>query len=76
MPLHVPNIPWADISMDFVLSPSRSKGAKYFVFVVVDKFSKVTHFIPSHKSEDIDNIVNLFFKKGKITWHSEKDCVK
>jgi hypothetical protein len=29
----------------------------------VDKFFKITHFIPSHKTDDATNITNLFFRE-------------
>jgi len=31
--------------------------------VVVDRFSKMTHFVPYSKTFDATNIVDLYFKK-------------
>lgn len=62
-PIVVPEKPWSDISMDFVIGLPKIVKGHDSIFVIVDIFSKITHFIPCKKTSDVEHVAKLFFKE-------------
>jgi hypothetical protein len=59
-PLLIPEGPWESVSMDFMVNllPSRGFDA---IMVVVDRFSKMAHFIPTKDEATAQEMGRLFF---------------
>ncbi|XP_047320491.1 uncharacterized protein LOC124924506 [Impatiens glandulifera] len=58
-PLEIPNRFWGSVSMDFIESLPKSKG-KSVIFVVVDKLSKMSHFMSLQYPFSSRTVAELF----------------
>jgi transposase InsO family protein len=73
-PLPIPARRWETISMDFVGPlPKTSKGHD-FLLVVVDKFSKMAHFIPCTQTVTASEVAQLMYD-GVVRLHGFPECI-
>jgi hypothetical protein len=61
-----PDRPWAEISMDFItgLPKSKSAGGTYdAILVVMDRYSKMSRYIPCRKTIDSPELAKILWKE-------------
>jgi hypothetical protein len=61
-PLPVPEKLWEDISMDFIMGLPECEGYNA-IWVVVDRLSKMRHFVPCHTTIDARGLAEMFLKE-------------
>ncbi|CAI7908185.1 unnamed protein product [Closterium sp. NIES-53] len=61
-PLPVPEQPWQVVSLDFITGLPPTNAGHDAILVVIDKFSKMGHFIPTHTTARTEETAQLFLK--------------
>ncbi|GJP38816.1 hypothetical protein CLOM_g23225, partial [Closterium sp. NIES-68] len=59
-PVPPPDRPWQVVTMDFITALLRTVRGHNAIFIVVDKFSRATHFIPTHGKVTAEEVAALF----------------
>lgn len=63
LPLPIPTQLWMDFSMDFILILPRSQIGNDSIFVIVNRFSKMAHFVPCKRTVDVVRVAQFFFQE-------------
>jgi len=61
-PLPIPSRPWESASMDFVGGLPMSRKGHDYLYVVVDRFSKMCVLIPCKKQVTVEQTSQMFFE--------------
>ena len=59
-PLPIPEEPWESASMDFITHLPKTREGHDAIPVVVDRFTKMTHCIPTHTHVSARGVAHLF----------------
>lgn len=62
-PLPIPDKPWQHISIDFVLGLPKTLCKYDSIMVVIDRFFKMSHFVPCQKTYDASKVAALFLQE-------------
>jgi hypothetical protein len=59
-PLEIATWKWDDISMDFIVSLSRTQKGNDSIWVIVDRLTKVAHFLPVKANYSVSQLAELY----------------
>jgi hypothetical protein len=60
LPLKVPEWKWEEIGMDFIVELPRTQRGYDSIWVIVDRLTKVAHFIPIKTTYTIPQLAELY----------------
>ena len=62
-PLSIPEWKWEDISMDFIVGLPRVQRGYNAIWVIVDRLTKLAHFIPVKDSTTSDQLAQIYIRE-------------
>nr|GEY01130.1 putative reverse transcriptase domain-containing protein [Tanacetum cinerariifolium] len=64
----IPTWKWERITMDFVTKLPRTSNGHDTIWVIVDRLTKLAHFIPTKKTDSMETLTRLYIKRI-VSWH-------
>jgi hypothetical protein len=62
-PLRIPEWKWEEISMDFIVSLPKNQSGYNSIWVIIDRLSKVAHFISVKTTYKGSKLVELYIAR-------------
>ncbi|GJZ92395.1 putative reverse transcriptase domain-containing protein [Tanacetum coccineum] len=64
----IPTWKWERITMDFVTKLPKTSNGHDRIWVIVDRLTKSSHFIPTRKTDSMETLTRLYIKEI-VSWH-------
>ncbi|KAH0775084.1 hypothetical protein KY290_012221 [Solanum tuberosum] len=61
--IDIPTWKWEEVNMDFVVGLPRTRRQHESIWVIVDRFTKSTHFLPVKVSYSVEDYAKLYIKE-------------
>ena len=68
--IKIPKWKWDRITMDFVVGLPVTGRQHDSVWVVVDRLTKSTHFLPLRTDYSLDKMTEIYIRDSSVTWDS------
>ncbi|GKA26151.1 putative reverse transcriptase domain-containing protein [Tanacetum coccineum] len=64
----IPTWKWERITMDFVTKLPKTSSGHDIIWVIIDRLTKLAHFIPTRETDSMETITRLYIKEI-VSWH-------
>jgi hypothetical protein len=76
-PLPIPSWKWEDICMDFIVGLPNTCRHHDSIWVIVDRLTKTTHFLPMHTTHKIEKYTKIYIDQNiALAWDPNNYCVR
>ena len=65
-PLPIPEWKWDSIGMDFITGLPRTSKGQDSIWVVIDRLTKVAHFLPVRTNLSVSQLADLYLASCKL----------
>ena len=62
-PLKIPQWKWDDITMDFIVGLPRTARQNDAIWVIVDRLTKVSYFLPIKQSQSVETLAHTYIEE-------------
>jgi hypothetical protein len=74
--LKIPEWKWKEISMDFIVGLPKTQSGYDSIWVIVDRMSKVVHFIPVKTTYKGSKLAELYIARIVSTRSAQEDSIR